>query len=68
MLVVKLISDLSDNPYIILDKNNLNLFLSQVKVLKEENTYLNDFIRILNFNDIISSKKLQTKMKSLLEG
>jgi hypothetical protein len=51
MLVVKLISDLSDNPYIILDKNNLNLFLSQVKVLKEENTYLNDFIRILNFND-----------------
>jgi hypothetical protein len=66
MLVVKLISDLSDNPYIILDKNNLNLFLSQVKVLKEENTYLNDFIRILNFNDIICIQETSDKNEIII--
>lgn len=36
MLVDNLISELSNNPYIILDKNNLNLFLSEVKILKKK--------------------------------
>ncbi len=61
MIVDKMISDLSNKSFIVLDKDKLNLFLSEVKILKEENTYLNDFIRILNCNDIICIQETSDK-------
>jgi len=61
MKVDQMISDLSNNSFIVLDKDKLNLFLSQVKILKEENTYLNDFIRIVNFNEIICIQETSDK-------
>jgi len=61
MIVDQMISDLSNKSFIVLDKDKLNLFLSEVKILKEENTYLNDFIRIINFNEIICIQETSDK-------
>ncbi len=41
----------SNSKYIIIDENDLALILENAEILRSENTYLSDFIRLLKFDD-----------------
>ncbi len=74
-MINKIINDLSTNPITILTDDELKNFLSQVEVIKEENTYLCDYIRITKYvNEIFVQEKsdkneiIIRKMNSLEEA
>lgn len=41
----------SNSKYIVIDENDLALILENAEILRSENTYLSDFIRLLKFDD-----------------
>jgi hypothetical protein len=75
MSIEKILLDLSHNPVMILKEDELKSFLSQVEVIREENTYLCDYIRIAKYsNEILVQEKSDKneivirKMNSLEEA
>ncbi len=74
-MIEKVLSDLLQNPVSVLKEEELNSFLSIVKIVKEEDTHLCDYIRIIQYdNDIFIQEKnnrneiLIRKMKSIEEA
>lgn len=66
MIADKLISDLSKNSFVIINKDELNKFLSEAQIIKEENTYLCDFIRLLSYKENIIVQELSNKNEIII--
>lgn len=51
MLIEEIISSVKSNSYIVLTKNELDVFLSCATIIKEVDTCLSDYLRILKYNN-----------------
>lgn len=66
MPITDIISSANENSFIILQKNELDDFLTQSLVIKEVDTCLSDYIRILKYNDDYFFQELSDKNEILL--
>lgn len=66
MSVTEIISSAKTNPYIKLSKEELDIFLACSTKIKEVDTCLSDFIRILKYNDEIFFQEVSDKNEILL--
>jgi hypothetical protein len=66
MVVNRILSELSNKNLIIISAEDLLSLLSEVQILKEEDTHLCDLIRILSFNETILIQEKSNKNEIIL--
>lgn len=66
MSVSEILTSVNSNPYTVINKEELDIFLACSTVIKEVDTCLSDFIRILKYNDEIFFQELTDKNEILL--
>lgn len=66
MSVSEILTSVNSSSYIVLNKEELDVFLACSTLLKEVDTCLSDFIRILKYNDEIFFQELTDKNEILL--
>lgn len=66
MSVSEILTSVNSSSYIVLNKEELDVFLACSTILKEVDTCLSDFIRILKYNDEIFFQELTDKNEILL--
>jgi hypothetical protein len=66
MSVDKIIDSVKEKSFVVLQKEELDILLACATILKEENTSLSDFIRILKYNDDIFVQEMSDKYEILL--
>lgn len=65
-MIDKIINELSNLPVIILKGDELKSFLSQVEIIREENTHLCDYIRITKYLDEILLQEKSNKNEIII--
>ncbi len=66
MSVSEILAQAKSMPYIVLNREELEIFLVCSTVIKEVDTCLSDFIRILKYNDEIYFQEMSDKNEILL--
>ncbi|MCX8104611.1 MAG: hypothetical protein N3D80_01910 [Ignavibacterium album] len=66
MSVSEILTSVKSNPYIVLNKEELDIFLACSTKIKEVDTCLSDFVRILKYNDEIFFQEVSDKNEILL--
>lgn len=66
MSVAEIISSVKTNSFIKLSKEELDIFLACSTIIKEVDTCLSDYIRILKYNDDIFIQEVSDKNEILL--
>jgi hypothetical protein len=66
MSVEQILSSVKSNPFIVLTKEELEIFLACSTVIKEVDTCLSDYLRILKYNDDIFIQEVSDKNEILL--
>lgn len=64
--VGNILSSLRENPFVILGKDELEVFLACSTLIKEVDTCLSDFIRILRYNNDYFFQEMSDKNEFLL--
>ncbi len=67
MSVDEIVSSVKANPFIKLTKEELDIFLACSTIIKEADTCLSDFIRILKYNDEIFIQEVSDKNENTFE-
>lgn len=66
MLIENILSLVNSSPFIILSKDELNAFLEGSVIIKEVDTCLSDYIRILKYNENYFFQEMSDKNEILL--
>ncbi len=66
MSITEILASTKKNPYIILQKDDLVILLNCSTIIKEVDTCLADFIRILKYNEDIFVQEISDKNEILL--
>jgi hypothetical protein len=66
MSVEQILSSVKSNPFIVLTKEELEIFLACSTVIKEVDTCLSDYLRILKYNDDIFIQEVSDKNEIIL--
>jgi hypothetical protein len=62
----EIISELKFNPFLILKHDELNILQSEAKLVREENTFLCDFIRVFDYKNNILVQETSDKNEIIL--
>ncbi|HMN18837.1 MAG: hypothetical protein WA440_07515 [Ignavibacteriaceae bacterium] len=66
MITEEIFSKALNSKYIIIEEHELHTVLKDAEILREENTYLSDHIRLLKYNDILFIQEITFKKEVLL--
>ncbi|MCZ7610290.1 MAG: hypothetical protein M5U17_08970 [Ignavibacterium sp.] len=66
MITEEIFSKALNSKYIIIKEHELHTVLKDAEILREENTYLSDHIRLLKYNDILFIQEITFKKEVLL--
>lgn len=66
MITEEIFSKALNSKYIIIEEHELHTVLKDAEILREENTYLSDHIRLLIYNDILFIQEITFKKEVLL--
>jgi len=66
MITEEIFSKALNSKYIIIKERELHTVLKDAEILREENTYLSDHIRLLKYNNILFIQEITFKKEVLL--
>lgn len=66
MITEEIFSKALNSKYIIIEEHELHTVLKDAEILREENTYLSDHIRLLKYNDILFIQEITFNKEVLL--
>lgn len=66
MITEEIFSKALNSKYIIIEEHELHTVLKDAEILREEDTYLSDHIRLLKYNDILFIQEITFKKEVLL--
>lgn len=66
MITEEIFSKALNSKYIIIEEHELHTVLKDAEILREENTYLSDHIRLLKYNGILFIQEITFKKEVLL--
>lgn len=66
MITEEIFSKALNSKYIIIEEHELHTVLKDAEILREEDTYLSDHIRLLKYNDILFIQEITFNKEVLL--
>jgi len=66
MTTEEIFSKASNSKYLIIEDNELESVLKSAEIIREEDTHLSDYIRLLKFNDNLFIQEITFKKEVLL--
>lgn len=66
MTTEEIFSKASDSKYLIIEDNELDSVLKSAEIIREEDTHLSDYIRLLKINDTLFIQEITFKKEVLL--
>lgn len=66
MITEEIFSKALNSKYIIIEEHELHTVLKDAEILREEDTYLSDHIRLLKYNGILFIQEITFKKEVLL--